>query len=402
MLSGERHVIIGAKRTTDRAEAGEKEMCMEQQTALSPKGDMKHYHYRQIYDAIYREGQLTKKQLAQKLRLSMPTVAQNLTQLQSDGLVAYLGHEASTGGRKPEVIGPVRTARIAAGLEVIHEMARLIVVDLCGTVLLEQCLCLPYSREERYFDRLCQWANGLLHSLEPMPILGIGIAIQGLLLPDRSAVSFGRLLSDGIRLEAFSGRLDWPCRLIHDVEAAAVAELWYQPDLTDSIYLSLNRNTGGALIIHGGVYSGRCYSSGTVEHMCIHPGGRRCYCGKQGCLEAYCSAAALEQASSEPIERFFSGLYRGQPAEIALWQDYLQDLALAIDNARMVVRGDILLGGLIHEYMRQEDLALLHRCVMEQTFFRAEDLTIRRGRCGEKAAALGGALSYIRQFLDSI
>lgn len=379
-------------------------MQMKKEAASSAAQDVKRRNYRSIYDRIYRERRVTKKTLAEALHLSMPTVTQDLAQMLADGLIAYIGHEDSTGGRKPELIGPVTDARIAAGLEVIHEMARLIVIDLYGQTLLDESLPVTFENSEAYFQTLCRWVNGLLHGMEypAERILGVGIAIQGLLLPDQSAVCFGRLLSDGIRLTDFSGRLDWPCTLIHDVEAAAAAELWYQPELSNAIYISLNRNTGGALMIDGNVYGGKRCSSGTIEHMCIHPNGRRCYCGKRGCLDAYCSAAALEQAAGEPLDRFFENLRLGQRDEKKIWHSWLKDLALAIDNARMVVRGDILIGGYVRDYMRDEDFALLHTLIMKQTFFETDDLTIRRGLCREQAAALGGALLYIRAFLGSI
>ena len=148
------------------------------------------------------------------------------------------------------------------------------------------------------------------------------------------------------------------------LEAAARAEIWFWQDVDDAIYLLLNRNIGGALIIGGRVYEGKLYSSGTVEHMCLHPGGRPCYCGRRGCVEVYCSAGALEAQAGMPLPEFFRRLRAGSGPERALWRDYLQELALAIDNARMVVRSDVLLGGHLQAYMTPEDLALLRTGVI--------------------------------------
>ena len=41
------------------------------------------------------------------------------------------------------------------------------------------------------------------------------------------------------------------------------------------------------------MYRGDNWRSAEFGHMVIHPGGRTCYCGKKGCLDAYCSALRL-------------------------------------------------------------------------------------------------------------
>lgn len=365
--------------------------------------EVKRYNYSQVYHAIYQENQISKQALASKLHLSLPTVSQNLLELEQAGLIEKSGHYSSTGGRKPSIIQAVRTARVAAGLEIIRDMAHLVVIDLYGSLLLEDRLDLTFSKSEEYFAALCQWVNQLLHSLpvDQSLLLGIGIAFQGLVAPDGSSIVFGPL-QDGVSITDFSLRLEWPCVLFHDVEAAAAAEIWYQSELANAVYISLNRNLGGALIINGAVHTGAQYSSGIIEHMCLHPGGKPCYCGKHGCLEAYCSALALQEESGENPEQFFFNLRMGRRKEVIIWERFLQNLALAIDNVRMVVRSNILIGGYLQSYMTPEDHDLLKQYVYELTFFKVDDLQVKSSRCGEKATAIGSALYFIKRFLQNI
>lgn len=370
---------------------------------ITSSTEVKKYNYSQVYHAIYQENQISKQALAAKLNLSLPTVSQNLIELEKSGLIERSGHYSSTGGRKPSIIHAVHTARIAAGLEIIREIAHLVVVDLYGSLLLEDRMHLPFSKSEQYFDTLCLWVSDLLRSL-PMDqsrILGIGIAIQGLVSADGSSIVFGPL-ETGVSITDFSSRLSWPCMMMHDVEAAASAEIWYQSDIIDAVYLSLNRNLGGALIIGGAVHNSSQYPNGTIEHMCIHPDGKPCYCGKKGCVEAYCSALALQEEAGENPEQFFFNLRLGRRKEKAIWEKYLQNLALAIDNVRMVVRSNILIGGYLQSYMISDDYEQLKKNVYESTFFKVDDLQIKSSRCGEKATAIGSALVYIQQFLQEI
>lgn len=370
---------------------------------IASSTEVKKYNYSQVYRTIYQETQISKQDLATKLQLSLPTVSQNLLELEKVGLIEKAGYYSSTGGRKPSIIQAVRTARVAAGLEIIREMAHLVVVDLYGSLLLENRLHLPFCKSEEYFDTLCQWVENQLHTLQvdQSHLLGIGISIQGLVAPDGISIVFSPL-QEGVMLTDFSARLSYPCVMIHDVEAAAAAEIWYQPDLKDAVYISLNRNMGGALIVNGAVHTGSHYSSATVEHMCIHPKGRKCYCGKQGCLEVYCSALTLQQNADENAEQFFFNLRLGRQKETSIWEEYLRNLALAIDNIRMVIRSDILIGGYLQSYMTPEDIEKIKQYVHEQTFFKVDDLHIKSSLCGEKATAIGCALHYIKQFLQSV
>jgi glucokinase len=51
---------------------------------------------------------------------------------------------------------------------------------------------------------------------------------------------------------------------------------------------------GGGLIIDGQLYDGRG-GAGEFGHMVVRPGGRRCSCGRRGCVEAYAGRAEMEQ-----------------------------------------------------------------------------------------------------------
>lgn len=55
----------------------------------------------------------------------------------------------------------------------------------------------------------------------------------------------------------------------------------------DFLIITLGRGVGMAMIINGDLYRGARGSGGEFGHIPSVPGGRRCECGKLGCLEAY-------------------------------------------------------------------------------------------------------------------
>ena len=59
--------------------------------------------------------------------------------------------------------------------------------------------------------------------------------------------------------------------------------------------LTLGTGVGSGILCRGRPVAGTGYG-GIAGHMIIRQGGRKCTCGKRGCLEAYASATALLKA----------------------------------------------------------------------------------------------------------
>ncbi len=64
------------------------------------------------------------------------------------------------------------------------------------------------------------------------------------------------------------------------------------------ILVTIGTGIGGGLIIDGRLYRGASGGAGEVGHMQLEPMGRRCGCGRRGCLEALASGCALEAAAA--------------------------------------------------------------------------------------------------------
>jgi glucokinase len=59
---------------------------------------------------------------------------------------------------------------------------------------------------------------------------------------------------------------------------------------------------GGGLVIDGELHDGRG-TAGEIGHMVAKPGGRRCSCGRRGCVEAYAGRASMERRARRLAER---------------------------------------------------------------------------------------------------
>lgn len=367
--------------------------------------ELKKINHKKVYDYIYETRLTSKLAISKALELSLPTVAQHLADFIESGLVEKRGEYESTGGRKAQMIRCNAVARIAIGIEILKESVQIVALDLYGATLKEDELILQFSNEEVYYQQLGSWTNQFIHSLDhPMDlILGVGISLQGLVSPDGETITFSEILQcTGTRRGAFQQYLELPCHLIHDTEAASLAEIWSNPDIVNAVYLALNRNFGGAMILNNRVLRGRELCGGIIEHMCLSPDGPTCYCGKQGCIETYCSADSLKNAAHMELPEFFSRVHGGDPRCCKLWRNYLRHLAIAVDNIRMIADFDFILGGFLIQFMDEADVELLTKYVKEQCAFETPDFTFRISRNGSKSAKIGAALTLVEQFLSSI
>ncbi len=365
--------------------------------------ELKKHNRRQVYRLIHEHRTIAKTSIASELHLSFPTISQLLTELEGEGLVSKNGFFESTGGRKPGIFSCVGDARIAIGIELIKEHFQVTATDLYGAILFEKTYPIPFLNEESFFCRFGDIVQSFItdHEIPESRILGIGIALQGLVSCDKTAITYGAILKNSdLTVDRFRKYLDHPLMLIHDSEAAATDALWNFTDIKDALFLSLSRNIGGALIINRQIHQGAFYPSGLFEHMTLIPDGAACYCGKKGCLEAYCSVRKLLDGMDPTLELFFSNLHKGEPLHQIRWNQFLLYLSIAIDNLQMALNCDVILGGHLAPYLEQDDLDTLTLLVKKDSAFNQgrPPIHLYKNSC----IARGAALYQIRQFIDSV
>ena len=95
-----------------------------------------------------------------------------------------------------------------------------------------------------------------------------------------------------------------PVALTNDANAAAVGEMTYgvAQGMKNFIMITLGTGVGSGIVIDGKVLYGHDGFAGELGHVCVERGGRRCGCGKLGCLEAYCSAIGVARTAAEWLE----------------------------------------------------------------------------------------------------
>lgn len=359
-----------------------------------------------IYQYIYRSKLTSKLQIVQDLQMGLSTVSQNLNLLENEGLIEKNGYFDSTGGRKANAIQIVSDFRISIGVGILKNMFHITAIDLYGNTVYTDTIPLTYSNTAAYYQQITDKVKDFIdkNQYPENKILGVSIATQGITSPDNTTVIYGNIMNNtGMRLKDFSRHLPYPCHLEHDSKSAAFLELWNHPELDSAVVLLLNRNLGGAIITNHQIHQGRSMHSGTIEHICVNPDGPLCYCGNRGCLETYCSANSLEQASGMTIKEFFPLLReKKSPQLIQIWEDYLKHLAFAMKNLNLVIDAPIIISGYLAPYFTEDDTDYLLRQINSMTPFELKEEQILVGTHGQYTPAIGAALFYVEEFIQSV
>lgn len=363
-----------------------------------------------VFQYLYQHPHITKQELAQGCELSMPTVSLNLTELTALGLLESSGVRDSTGGRKARLLSVNPSCRFAVGANITAHHISCVLLNLCGQMIEHQRIRIHFSHSDEYMQTLSGliWNMIAQHQVEKGSLLGVGLSMPAIISLDGQSLSYASVLNfTNGTLEDFSGPIGLPCRFLNDASAGGYAELWHNPAFRSSnsnqpvVYLSLNNSIGGAFFLNGEEYAGNNQRSSEFGHMTLHPGGTTCYCGKQGCVDAYLSAMLLSDPYEGNLSAFFEELREHSPQALALWNPYIEDLCHTINNLRMAYDCMVILGGYVGEYLAPH-LDLLHRRVAALNTFEADGNYLYIATDKLENSAVGAALSWINEYIHML
>lgn len=177
--------------------------------------------------------------------------------------------------------------------------------DPQGKVLAEgKCETEVALGQERVIKNIVQLITRLTQGCAHYPPAGVGLGVPG-------ALDFkeGRVIQspnfpgwENVPIRAWiQQETALPVIIENDANAAAMGEKWVGAarPLDHFLLITLGTGVGGGLVLNQKLWYGQNGKGGEVGHMRITPGGPRCGCGEQGCLEVYASSSALIRMAKE-------------------------------------------------------------------------------------------------------
>lgn len=366
--------------------------------------EIKKRNRNRIFRYICKHGTVSNPDIAYDMKMSLPTVTQITKELIEKGFVEETGELQSTGGRRAKALSAAINVKQAVGLDITKNHISFVLTNLTGEILNHVRIFLPYNHEEAYYRRVNDELESFLEesNVDRKRILGIGISFPGIIDLDRQLITYSHIL--GVKMISFdsvSSFFNYPCCFLNDANAGAYAEGICSDERERFFYLSLSNTVGGAIFDNNRLVQGDHFRCGEVGHMTVIPDGKICYCGKKGCLDAYCSAAILSAAAGGKLEKFFELLEKKDQRTAEIWDVYIGYLAVALNNIRMLLDCDIILGGYVGSYA-EPYLQEIWNKVLERNTFTEERQFVKSCRYKVGAAALGAALEVIENFVRQI
>ncbi len=195
----------------------------------------------------------------------------------------------------------------------------------------------------------------------------------------------------------------------NDVNVSALAEKYYGvcPDKDDYIWITVSNGIGGGLVLNGKLYRGANLCAGEIGHFTVEEiNGRKCGCGKYGCLEAMASGASISsiysdltgeiQSAAEIAER----ARNGDGVALQVWSDAGTYIGKAIAQSVNLLGTDtVVLGGGAAEAF---DLLKppIDSAIKKHVFLKAvPHVNVLHSALG-KNAALVGCAALVKQQMD--
>lgn len=241
-------------------------------------------------------------------------------------------------------------------------------------------------------------------------LAGIGIATAGrvnfrekkILYTTSNLKGWSDIDITGVLKEKFK----CPVFIDNDVNAALLSELKLNTIKGRVvIFIAIGTGLGGAIAIDGNIIRGNTGSVGEFGHMVLYPGGKKCNCGKKGCVEQYISGTAYRNRlknkleKTEPrsnqnltVEMIQKKIMAGKKPYITVLKNMTRDLTLLLDNLKNCLDFDTcIIGGGFHVY-RNIILAELNRYYDSAQYKYMDNPTITFSQQKNEAGVIGAGL----------
>ncbi len=144
-----------------------------------------------------------------------------------------------------------------------------------------------------------------IHKINRESILGLGIGVPG---PVSAAGVVNKCVNLGWGVFNISRELSeltgFPVKAGNDANVAALGEFWKGGGMgcRNVVFVTLGTGVGGGIVIEGNLLHGAHGAGAEIGHMVLKRDETvPCNCGKNGCVEQYCSATGIVRMAKEHL-----------------------------------------------------------------------------------------------------
>lgn len=196
---------------------------------------------------------------------------------------------------------------VTLGIDIGGTNTKFGLVDKAGHIFFQDQLETEAHRPAEFlFERLFHHLRSEMDNIqEKVAIKGVGIGAPNANHYTGKIEDPPNLSWKSVDLTALVRKyLDTPVSVTNDANAAALGEMVYgnAKGMRNFIEITLGTGVGSGIVVNGDLVYGHDGFAGEMGHVIVEKNGRKCGCGRLGCLEAYASATGITRTMQELLE----------------------------------------------------------------------------------------------------
>jgi predicted NBD/HSP70 family sugar kinase len=228
-----------------------------------------------VLEVVFREGPITRPEIAARTSLSKPTVSAVVTRLEKADLVHATGERHGRRGRKPMAYVVSDRAGFVVGVDVGGANLRAGATDLYGELLCERQEPTSSGGARAVAQQVLEMVDDVVLAAQAthQRLLALGIATPGVVdQRSRRVTSLAYNLSPGgdfDPLGVIGRRYDVPVLVDNNINLAAVGEKWggLAHGVSTFAYVSIGAGVGMGLVIDDEIVRGAHGAAGEICYM---------------------------------------------------------------------------------------------------------------------------------------
>ncbi|MTH54277.1 ROK family protein [Bacillus mangrovi] len=310
-----------------------------------------------VLQTLLRYGPIPRQRIAEMTHLTRATITYITSQLIEEGVVQETGAlitEKNSAGRRSVGLDLKSDAVWVIGIHISMFELKIGLVNLKGEVEdLYEKKAEPCFNQDEYVHFIITEINEYLSAHSHRNPSGIGISSTGI-VDYMAGRIFGNEETGWPDIDLLSNlrkEFDLPVFLDNYVSSMALSEKMFGLSRTmmDFMYIYIGQGVGGGLILNDDLYRSGVTGAGEFGHMTYMPGGRKCWCGNEGCLEQYVSELILlEELGAGSIEEVIGRVHEGDNGAVKVLEEAGEKISIVLSSlVNMIHVQKIVVGGML-------------------------------------------------------
>lgn len=369
--------------------------------------DLRSLNKIKIIESILLKKQISRADLSTLTGLNKATVSIIVKDLLDLNLIQESTIGDSTGGRKPIMLAIKDDIGYMIAIDLNVNTIDVIVTDLSCKILSSYNILIKNKSFEDAFNDLCALLERIISSTPKCQynLIGISISVRGVIDLDEVIRFIPELGWRDIDIKSkLVEKFDVPVYIENDGNLSAMAEHELLPNQKDLIVVTIDDVITSGIIANGNLVKGYLGFANAIGHHVIDYDGKKCTCGKQGCLEQYCSNLAVlahvnKKIHIPDIETFVDLVKRKNSYALETLDYFINHLSIGLTNLIFILNPEMIV---VNSYILNK-LPNAVKTLQDKIFLpitRYQDLCV--STLGKKAPLMGACSVCLNQFYKNL